>query len=119
MYHWTDSKIRVYAFYCLLGVSLPQYFHKQDETVWPGLSVEQLPEELRQIQQSVLLYPPQEEKGPKRVARVLSKRTLPQHSLADALNLDQLRGTLRGHHDTRAATDRLRGLNSVRSSTSL
>ena len=96
MYHWTDSKIRVHAFYCMLGISLLQYLHKQAETVWPGLSVEQLLEELRQIQQFVLLYPPQGEKGPNRVATVLSKRTLPQQSLADVLNLDQLRSTLRG-----------------------
>jgi hypothetical protein len=49
-----------------------------------------------QIQQFVLLYPPQGEKGPNRVATVLSKQTLPQQSLADVLNLDQLRSTLRG-----------------------
>jgi len=28
MYHWTDSKIRVHAFYCLLGISLLQSIHK-------------------------------------------------------------------------------------------
>jgi transposase len=96
MYHWTDSKIRVHAFYCMLGLSLLQYLHKQAETVWPGLSVEHLLEELRQIQQFVLLYPPQGEKGPNRIATVLSKQTLPQQSLADVLGLDQLRSTLRG-----------------------
>ena len=25
MYHWTDRKIRIHAFYCMLGISLPQY----------------------------------------------------------------------------------------------
>ncbi len=29
MHHWTDSKIRVHAFYCMLGVSLLQYVHRQ------------------------------------------------------------------------------------------
>ena len=86
----------MHAFYCLMGLSLPQCFHKQDETVWPGLSVEQLLEELRQMQPFVLLYPPQEEKGPNRVATVLSKRTLPRQNPADALNLEQLRNPLRG-----------------------
>src|ERR1700694_4343059 len=28
MYHWTDRKIRIHAFYCLLGISLLQYVHK-------------------------------------------------------------------------------------------
>ena len=28
MYHWTDSKIRMHAFYCMLGISLLQYIHR-------------------------------------------------------------------------------------------
>lgn len=93
MYHWTDSKIRVHAFYCMLGISLLQYIHKKAEAVWAGLSMEQLLEELRQIQQFALLYPPQGEKGPNRVALVLSKQTLAQQSLADELGLNTLRST--------------------------
>jgi hypothetical protein len=53
-------------------------------------------DELRQIQQFVLLYPPQGEKGPKRTATVLSKQTLPQQSLVDILGLETLRSTQRG-----------------------
>jgi len=52
--------------------------------------------ELRQIQQFVLLYPPQGEKGPNRVAIVLSKQALPQQALAKTLGLDQLSITPRG-----------------------
>ena len=36
MYHWTDRKIRVHAFYCMLGISLLQYVHKQAQTAWDG-----------------------------------------------------------------------------------
>jgi len=96
MCHRTDSKIRVHAFYCRLGLSLRQYLRIQDETAWPGLSVEQLLEELRQMQPFVLLCPLQWEQGPNRVATVLSKRNLPQQNPADALNLEQLRSPLRG-----------------------
>ena len=74
----------------MLGISLLQYLHKQAESVWPGLSMEELTEQLRQIQQFQLLYPPQGEKGPPRVATILSKQTLAQQSLAQALQLDQL-----------------------------
>lgn len=95
MHHWTDSKIRVHAFYCMLGISLLQYIHKQTQTVWPGLSMEQLLEELSQIQQFVLLYPPQGEKGPHRTATVLSKQSLPQQSLADLFGLNELCSTQR------------------------
>lgn len=96
MHHWTDSKIRVHAFYCMLGISLLQYLHKKAQAVWAGLSMEQLLEELRQIQQFALLYPPQGDKGPNRVALVLSKQTLAQQSLAKELGLDALRSTQRG-----------------------
>ena len=90
MYHWTDSKIRVHAFYCMLGISLLKYIHKQAQPAWPGLSMEKLLDELRQIQQFVLLYPPQGEKGPHRAAVVLSKQTIPQQQLAHTLGLEQL-----------------------------
>ena len=96
MHHWTDRKIRIHAFYCMLGISLLQHLHKQAQSAWNGISTEQLLEELRQIQQFVLLYPPQGEKGPNRVATVLSKQTLTQQALAKTLGLDQLSITQRG-----------------------
>src|SRR5215471_2357238 len=93
MYHWTDRKIRIHAFYCMLGISLLQHLHKQPQAAWEGISMEPLMEELRQIQQFVLLYAPQGEKGPNRVATVLSTQTLPQQALAKTFGLDQLRIT--------------------------
>ena len=95
MHHWSDSKIRVHGFYCMLGISLPQYIHKRAEAVWPGLSMQQLLEELRQMQQFALRYPPLGGKGPNRVATVLSKQTLAQQSLAEELGLEALRRTPR------------------------
>ena len=95
MYHWTDSKIRVHAFYCMLGISLLQYVHRQSQSAWPDLTVEQLLEQLSPIQQFILLYPPLGEKGPNRVATVLSKQTLAQQALASSLGLDKLCSTQR------------------------
>jgi hypothetical protein len=40
-----------------------QYVHRQAKAAWSDLSMEQLLEELQQIQQFVLLYPRQGEKG--------------------------------------------------------
>jgi len=97
MHHWTDRKIRIHAFYCMLGISLLQHVHKQAQTAWADLSIEQLLEELGQIKQFVLLYPPQGEKGPARTAYVLSQQTLAQQALVKALGLEQLhRSTPRG-----------------------
>jgi len=96
MYHWTDQKIRVHAFYCMLGISLLQYIYKKAQLAWAGLSMEQLLQELHQIVQFALLYPPQDEKGRNRVALVLSKETLAQQSLAKELGLDALGSSTRG-----------------------
>jgi transposase len=97
MYHWTDRKIRIHAFYCMLGISLLQYVHKQAQAGWADLSLEQLLEELEQIKQFVLLYPPQGEKGPSRTAYVLSQQTLAQQALVKTLSLEQWhRSTPRG-----------------------
>jgi hypothetical protein len=93
MHHWTDSKIRVHAFYCMLGVSLLQYIHRQSKIAWAGLTIEQLLEQLSQIHQ---LYPALGDKGPRRVATVLSKQSLAQQALADSLGLEQLCSTQRG-----------------------
>ena len=90
MHHWTDSKIRIHAFYCMLGISLLQYIRRESCSAWPDSSMEQLIEELRQIQQFHLLYPPLGDKGPNRVATVMSKQTLAQQAIADALGLKQL-----------------------------
>jgi transposase len=96
MHHWTDQKIHVHAFYCMLGISLLQYVKRQAQAAWPGLSIEQLLDELRQIQKYTLLYPPQGDKGTNRVATVLSKQSLPQQRLVQELGLDQLGITQRG-----------------------
>jgi len=96
MYHWTDRKIRIHAFYCMLGISLLQVVHRQAKTAWADLSLDKLIQELHQIQQFVLLYPRQGATGPDRAAYVLSKQTLPQQALAKALHLDQLHITQRG-----------------------
>jgi transposase len=97
MYHWTDRKIRIHAFYCMLGISLLHYLHKQAQAGWADLSLEQLLEELAEIKQFVLLYPPQGEKGPARTAYVLSQQTLAQQALVKTLGLERLhRSTPRG-----------------------
>jgi transposase len=90
MYHWTDSKIRVHAFYCMLGISLLNYLHAQAQKVCPQITVEQFKDELEDIMQYVLLYPPQGDKGPYRTATIQSKLNLTQNLLADAIGLDSL-----------------------------
>jgi len=88
MYHWTDRKIRVHAFYCMLGISLLHYVHSHARRVCQQITVDQLKAELAGIYDFVLLYPPQGQKGPPRTASVQSKQTLTQVLLAQALGFD-------------------------------
>jgi len=76
-----------------------QSLRRLAEAAWPGLSTEELLDQLRQIQKYNLLYPPQGDKGPNRVATVLSKQTLIQQSLVKVLGLDQLGSTQRGSYN--------------------
>src|SRR5260370_33771751 len=97
MYHWTDQKIRVHAFYCMLGISLLQYVRRQAQAAWPGLSAEQLLDGLRQLQKYVLLYPPQGQTGPNGLPTELSNQSAPQQRLAEDLLLNRLCSAYCGH----------------------
>jgi hypothetical protein len=85
----------VHAFYCLLGLSLLHYVHRQAQSFWPSITVEKLQEKLEQIQQFVLLYPAQGA-GPYRTATVTSTRSLIQKGLTETLGLQQLGNTPSG-----------------------
>ncbi len=91
------ARSRVHAFYCMLGISLLQYVsHRQSpERLARSHHVEQLLEQLIPMQQFTLLYPPLGDKGPNRIATVLSKQTLVQQALAHSLGLDELCSTQR------------------------
>jgi hypothetical protein len=99
MYHWTDRKIRVRAFYCMLGVFLLQYARRQAEAAWPSLSTEELLDQLRPIQKYTLHYPPSGEKRPNRVATVFPKQSLIQQSTVKVLGPDRLGSTQRRQYD--------------------
>ena len=95
LYHWTDSKIRVHAFYCLLGLSLLHYVRRQAQSFWPSITLEELQKQLEQIQQFVLLYPAQGA-GPYRTATVVSTQSLIQKGLVETLGLQRFATTPRG-----------------------
>jgi transposase len=99
MYHWTDSKIRIHAFYCMLGISLLNYLHAQAQKGCPQITIEQMKDELDGIHEFVLLYPPQGDKGPNRTVTVQSRQSLTQSMLAAALGLHRLRPTRVGKTD--------------------
>ena len=94
MHHWTDDKIRVHAFTRMLGVSLLQHVRQRADAVCPSLSMEELKQQLGGIQQIELLYPRLGQKGPPRVVSIATKQTLAQQALLQALDLEELIGSL-------------------------
>src|ERR1035441_8875359 len=72
------------------------FLQREPRNVGRGLSGERFLEDPRKIQQFALLSPPLGDKGPNRVATVLSKQTLVQQALAESLGLEQLCSTHRG-----------------------
>ena len=89
--HWTDSKLKVHAFYCMLGVSLLHYLHRRAHAAgWSEMTLEQLREELREVQQVDLVYAPEDQRSAPKVVSVRSSQSLTQQSLVQALGIDRL-----------------------------
>ena len=57
MFHWTDSKIRVHAFYCVLALTLASLLQRRAAQNGVSLSVQALIKALNGIQEVTNLYP--------------------------------------------------------------
>jgi transposase len=91
MFHWTDSKIRVHAFSCVVALTLVGLLHRQVVQAGVEISRNRLMEELKQVRVVTNLYPASSEgRGRPRTATVLSQRTRFQKKLCSLLHLDEL-----------------------------
>jgi transposase len=57
MFHWTDSKIRVHAFYCVLALTLASLLQRHAAQNGISLSVQALMKALNGIQEVINIYP--------------------------------------------------------------
>jgi transposase len=57
MFHWTDSKIQVHAFYCVLALLLISLLQRELARQGEPLSVNRILEELGGIQETLVVYP--------------------------------------------------------------
>lgn len=90
MFAWTDSKIRVHSFYCMLGLSLVNWLHRRARDASIDMSEEHMLEQLDGLQEIVLVYP-SSTSGPKPTAKVDTRESLDQIQLIKTLGLDRLR----------------------------
>jgi transposase len=87
MYHFTDHKIRVHVFYCVLALLAARLMVRQADHAGLHLSVRKLLETLAGIQETVLLY--QGERGRPRARRMLTEIDATQQRLYDLFGLDR------------------------------
>jgi len=88
MFHWTESKIRVHVFYCVLALAVAHLMRRQAHQAGLNLSVRQLLTNLAGIQETVLLYPTGD-KGRPRAQRILTDTNPTQARLFDLFDLDK------------------------------
>ena len=88
MHHWTDSKIRVHVFYCVLALSIAHLMRREAEQAGLHLSVRELLSILAGIQETVLLYH-DGGKGRPRARRMLTDTNPIQQQLADLFSIDR------------------------------
>jgi len=86
MFHWTDQKIRVHSFYCVLALMVARLLVREADRHGMHMSVRELLETLAGIQETVLLY--QGERGRPRARRMLTEIGPTQRRLYDLFGLD-------------------------------
>jgi transposase len=86
MFHWTDQKIRVHVFYCVLALTVARLMVREADQAGVHMSVRELLDTLAGIQETVLLY--QGERGRPRARRMLTETDPAQQRLYDLFGLD-------------------------------
>jgi len=89
MFHWTDSKIRVHAFYCVLALTLTSLLQRTLHQKGQDLSLARMLELLGAIQEVLLIYPKAGGEKKPRTATCLSAMEEDQRQLFDLLNLSR------------------------------
>jgi hypothetical protein len=85
MFHFTEHKIRVHVFYCVLGLMVAKLMVREAGKAGLHLSVRALLSSLSGIEETVLLY--QGERGRPRARRMLTEQDTTQRRLDDLFGL--------------------------------
>ncbi len=87
MFHWTDSKIRVHTFYCVLAHGVTRLMVREAKHAGLDMSVRRLHSTLGQIEETVLPYHGDRGRPPAR--RMLTEMDPFQQRLYDLFGLDK------------------------------
>jgi hypothetical protein len=87
MFHWTDAKIRVHVFYCVLALRVARLMQREAARAGLPMSARELLVQLGGIEETVLLH--QGERGRPRARRMLTEVTATQQRLYDLFDLER------------------------------
>lgn len=87
MHHWTDHKIKVHVFYCVLALQIAHLMRHHAHQAGLHLSVRELLSTLKGIQETVLIYP--STGGRPKARRLLTDRDPTQNHLYETFDLDR------------------------------
>lgn len=86
-FHWTDQKLRVHIFYCLIGLTLTSLLVRKASQTGHKLSIDKLYEQLTEVTEIVNLYTPDTGGGRPRAEYVLSSCSKLQEKLCQLFNI--------------------------------
>lgn len=89
MFHWTDSKIQVHAFYCVLALLLTSLLQRELARKGEPLSINRMLEELGGIRETLVVYPRSQGQKQAPTATCLTRMTELQQRLFSHLNLQR------------------------------
>lgn len=92
-FHWTDQKLRVHAFYCVLALMILNLLRRKLANSGIALSMVEMMKQLTNIQEITVLYPAPQ-RGQQPLARILLSKLNPrQQKIVAALGLDRYRSS--------------------------
>ena len=89
LFHWTEDKVRVHAFYCVVALTLASLLKRQLHHNGIELSIPAMIEALSAIREVAITYPPGPDGHPQIPQLAISKMTVDQQRLFDILKLDR------------------------------
>jgi transposase len=95
MFHWTDSKIRVHAFYCVLALLLTSLLQRELAHQGESHSINRILEELGSIRETLVIYPRRQGQRTSDTATCLTQMNSLQQRLFSLLNLQRYAPTSR------------------------
>ena len=89
MFHWTDSKIQVHAFYCVLALLLTSLLQRELAGRGEHLSINRMLEELGGIRETLIIYPRRPGQRKNDTANCLTRMSALQQRLFSLLGLEK------------------------------